>query len=242
VKYLKILKWILIIIALLIILSTVIVTPVAWIGLIIFLFGIYQMVQKSKGRVTFSKPGWIIVAGFIISFIMAMVFVKPVEPAKETITVPNEEKIQQNEVKKTDTDKQKEAERLAEEQKKKEEAERLAEEQKKKEEAARLAEEQKKKEEAARLAEEKKKKEEEAQRLAEEKRKKEEEARLAEEQRQKEEAERLAEEQKKQEEANNVYYKNCSAARAAGAAPVYQGEPGYGTHLDRDGDGIGCDR
>lgn len=39
-----------------------------------------------------------------------------------------------------------------------------------------------------------------------------------------------------------VYYKNCTAARAAGAAPVYQGSPGYGTHLDRDGDGIGCDK
>jgi hypothetical protein len=39
-----------------------------------------------------------------------------------------------------------------------------------------------------------------------------------------------------------VYYKNCTAARAAGAAPIYQGSPGYGTHLDRDGDGIGCDK
>ena len=38
-----------------------------------------------------------------------------------------------------------------------------------------------------------------------------------------------------------VYYKNCSAARAAGAAPVYAGQPGYGSHLDRDGDGIGCE-
>lgn len=36
-------------------------------------------------------------------------------------------------------------------------------------------------------------------------------------------------------------YRNCSAARAAGAAPVYSNEPGYGRHLDRDGDGIGCE-
>jgi hypothetical protein len=36
-------------------------------------------------------------------------------------------------------------------------------------------------------------------------------------------------------------YASCSAARAAGAAPVYRGDPGYGTHLDRDGDGIGCE-
>ncbi|MCQ4121071.1 GmrSD restriction endonuclease domain-containing protein [Rhodococcus tibetensis] len=38
-----------------------------------------------------------------------------------------------------------------------------------------------------------------------------------------------------------VYYKNCSAARAAGAAPVRVGDPGYASHLDRDGDGVGCE-
>lgn len=38
-----------------------------------------------------------------------------------------------------------------------------------------------------------------------------------------------------------VYYRNCSAARAAGAAPVYRGDPGYRPQLDRDGDGIGCE-
>ncbi|WP_237054657.1 excalibur calcium-binding domain-containing protein [Marilutibacter chinensis] len=38
-----------------------------------------------------------------------------------------------------------------------------------------------------------------------------------------------------------VHYQNCSAARAAGAAPVHRGDPGYGRHLDRDGDGIGCE-
>lgn len=36
-------------------------------------------------------------------------------------------------------------------------------------------------------------------------------------------------------------YRNCAAARAAGAAPVRRGDPGYGPHLDRDGDGIGCE-
>ncbi len=38
-----------------------------------------------------------------------------------------------------------------------------------------------------------------------------------------------------------VYYRNCSAARAAGAAPIYAGQPGYGSHLDRDGDGKACE-
>ena len=38
-----------------------------------------------------------------------------------------------------------------------------------------------------------------------------------------------------------VYYKNCTAARAAGAAPIYSGQPGYRSALDRDGDGIACE-
>ncbi|OCA85268.1 excalibur calcium-binding domain-containing protein [Pseudobacillus wudalianchiensis] len=37
------------------------------------------------------------------------------------------------------------------------------------------------------------------------------------------------------------YYGNCTEARAAGAAPVRVGDPGYGRHLDRDGDGVGCE-
>ncbi|WP_404373803.1 excalibur calcium-binding domain-containing protein [Sphingomonas sp. MMS24-J45] len=39
----------------------------------------------------------------------------------------------------------------------------------------------------------------------------------------------------------DVYYPNCSAARAAGAAPIHDGEPGYAYHLDRDHDGVACE-
>ncbi|MGH3654586.1 excalibur calcium-binding domain-containing protein [Glutamicibacter sp.] len=39
----------------------------------------------------------------------------------------------------------------------------------------------------------------------------------------------------------SAFYANCTEARAAGAAPISRGEPGYASHLDRDGDGIGCD-
>jgi len=38
-----------------------------------------------------------------------------------------------------------------------------------------------------------------------------------------------------------VSYKNCDAVRAAGAAPIYRGEPGYSAKLDRDDDGVGCE-
>ncbi|MFC6603902.1 excalibur calcium-binding domain-containing protein [Ectobacillus funiculus] len=121
------------------------------------------------------------------------------------------------------------------------ESKKLADEKQKQEEAARLAEEQRKQQEAARLAEEQQKQQE-AARLAEEQQKQQEADRLAEEQRKQQEAARLAEEQQKQAAATNVYYKNCTEVRNAGAAPIHQGEPGYASHLDRDGDGIACDR
>jgi hypothetical protein len=39
----------------------------------------------------------------------------------------------------------------------------------------------------------------------------------------------------------NVYYANCAAVRAAGAAPIRYGDAGYASHLNRDGDGVGCE-
>lgn len=39
----------------------------------------------------------------------------------------------------------------------------------------------------------------------------------------------------------DVFYANCAAARAAGAAPIRVGEPGYRPKLDRDGDGVACE-
>ncbi|MFD5243382.1 thermonuclease family protein [Amycolatopsis sp. NPDC058340] len=38
-----------------------------------------------------------------------------------------------------------------------------------------------------------------------------------------------------------VSYANCDAVRAAGAAPLYAGQPGYNRKLDRDGDGVACE-
>jgi hypothetical protein len=44
-----------------------------------------------------------------------------------------------------------------------------------------------------------------------------------------------------QSDQSAAYYKNCAAARAAGAAPLRTGDPGYRAGLDRDGDGIACE-
>lgn len=38
-----------------------------------------------------------------------------------------------------------------------------------------------------------------------------------------------------------AYYPNCAAAKAAGAAPLYRGQPGYRPALDRDNDGVACE-
>ncbi|MDF8335088.1 excalibur calcium-binding domain-containing protein [Novosphingobium sp. HBC54] len=38
-----------------------------------------------------------------------------------------------------------------------------------------------------------------------------------------------------------AYYPNCASARAAGAAPLRAGAPGYRAGLDRDGDGVACE-
>jgi hypothetical protein len=39
----------------------------------------------------------------------------------------------------------------------------------------------------------------------------------------------------------SVYYDTCADARAAGDTPLYRGDPGYDSHLDRDGDGVACE-
>lgn len=43
------------------------------------------------------------------------------------------------------------------------------------------------------------------------------------------------------EAASARYYPNCSAARAAGVAPLDRDDPGYRSELDRDSDGVACE-
>jgi hypothetical protein len=39
----------------------------------------------------------------------------------------------------------------------------------------------------------------------------------------------------------SVYYSGCNAVRAARAAPIYAGEPGYRSEMDGDSDGTACE-
>lgn len=41
---------------------------------------------------------------------------------------------------------------------------------------------------------------------------------------------------------HQAYYSSCREAKAAGAAPLYRGDPGYRSGLDRDGDGVACEK
>lgn len=43
-------------------------------------------------------------------------------------------------------------------------------------------------------------------------------------------------------EPQKEFYANCKEAKAAGVAPMYEGDPGYRPELDRDKDGIACDK
>jgi len=45
----------------------------------------------------------------------------------------------------------------------------------------------------------------------------------------------------KEDEDEAVFYRNCTEVRAAGAAPLHIGEPGYRPALDRDHDGVACE-
>lgn len=77
------------------------------------------------------------------------------------------------------------------------------------------------------------------------KRKAEQEAQAAAEEKQKAEQQAAADkaaQEASQSTSTSVFYANCSEVRAAGAAPISQGQPGYSRKLDRDGDGIACDQ
>ncbi|MBB3909538.1 excalibur calcium-binding domain-containing protein [Sphingomonas desiccabilis] len=39
----------------------------------------------------------------------------------------------------------------------------------------------------------------------------------------------------------SVYFRGCNEARAAGAAPIHRGSPGYRPEMDGDRDGVACE-
>ncbi|HGA0510274.1 TPA: excalibur calcium-binding domain-containing protein [Bacillus pacificus] len=205
---------------------------------------------------------------FIITAILFVIFgaLSSISNPTSEKTTATSKKVASNTTEQKDSDKKELEKKEADEKAQKQEDEkRQAEEQaRKQEDEKRQADEQarKQQEEQKRQADEQARKQEDEKRQAEEQARKqqEEQKRQADEQarKQQEEQKRQADEQarKQQEEqkaqqtqtqpasgnTSSAYYKNCAAVRAAGKAPLYKGQPGYASHLDRDGDGVACEK
>ncbi|MFE6707054.1 excalibur calcium-binding domain-containing protein [Bacillus thuringiensis] len=138
---------------------------------------------------------------------------------------PKQETKKEDEQKKLDEQKQEEEQKKIEEQKKAEEQKQL--------------EEQKKAEEQKRLDEQRK--QEETQRQQEEQKKQQEAARAKEQEQQQAGANTVPQQQAapKQEK---VHFANCTDANNAGYYDITSDSPAYASHLDRDGDGVACER
>ena len=187
---------------------------------------------------------------FIITAVLFVIFVALSgisDPSSEKTTATSTKVASNNEEQK-DSEKKKEADEKTQKQ---EDEKRLADElARKQEDEKRQADEQarKQQEEQKRLADEQARKpQEEQKRLADEQARKqqEEQKRLADEQARKQQEEQKAQQAQTQPASGNTssaYYKNCAAVRAAGKAPLYKGQPGYDSHLDRDGDGVACEK
>ncbi|PLR92006.1 thermonuclease family protein [Bacillus sp. T33-2] len=144
----KIIKWIFIAFVLLILLSLVIAAPVAVIGFLIFIAGLYLSGRYRSGKSRFSKSRWVMVLGVILTLILGITTLEPADSAKEAVEpkVSDSEKKKEKEQEKADKEKA-EAEKKAKE-KAKEKAEAEEREQAEKAEQERLAEEKKQEEQS----------------------------------------------------------------------------------------------
>ncbi len=191
---------------------------------------------------------------FIITAILFVIFgaLSSISNPTSEKTTATSKKVASNTTEQKDSDKKELEKKEADEKAQKQEDEkRQAEEQaRKQEDEKRQADEQarKQQEEQKRHADEQtRKQQEEQKRQADEQARKqqEEQKRQADEQARKQQEEQKTQQTQTQPASGNTssaYYKNCAAVRAAGKAPLYKGQPGYASHLDRDGDGVACEK
>ncbi|HDR7767826.1 MULTISPECIES: excalibur calcium-binding domain-containing protein [Bacillus cereus group] len=191
---------------------------------------------------------------FIITAILFVIFgaLSSISNPTSEKTTATSKKVASNTTEQKDSDKKELEKKEADEKAQKQEDEkRQAEEQaRKQEDEKRQADEQarKQQEEQKRQADEQaRKQQEEQKRQADEQARKqqEEQKRQADEQARKQQEEQKTQQTQTQPASGNTssaYYKNCAAVRAAGKAPLYKGQPGYASHLDRDGDGVACEK
>lgn len=87
----KKIAWVLGIIILIVLIINIITTPVTWIGILITLYGLFQLRQQKRGKVSSIKPKWIVTSGIIISVILGIAFSEPNETALTEEKVASEE-------------------------------------------------------------------------------------------------------------------------------------------------------
>lgn len=168
---------------------------------------------------------------FIITAILFIIFgaLSSISNPTSEKTKATSKKVTSNTTEQKDSDKKELEQKEADEKTKKQEDEkRQAEEQSRKQE-----------DEKRQAAEQKRLTDEQARNQQEEQK------RLADEQARNQQEEQKAQQTQTQPASGNTssaYYKNCAAVRAAGKAPLYKGQPGYDSHLDRDGDGVACEK
>ncbi|MEI5907109.1 thermonuclease family protein [Bacillus spongiae] len=69
--------------AILLLLSSLTITPLAWIGFTVVLIGVYQSLQNRVGNGTYKYPRIFIITGFLFSSIMAITFVQADEETEK---------------------------------------------------------------------------------------------------------------------------------------------------------------
>ncbi|WP_000025814.1 excalibur calcium-binding domain-containing protein [Bacillus thuringiensis] len=201
---------------------------------ILFIFFLVLAILSVIKKTGVAKKQFIITA---VLFVIFVVLLGISAPSSEKTTATSTKVASNNEEPK-DSEQKKELEKKEADEKtqKQEDEKRLAEEQaRKQEDEKRQADEQarKQQEEQKRQADEQARKQQEEQK------------RQADEQARKQQEEQKAQQAQTQPANGNTdsaYYKNCAAVRAAGKAPLHKGQPGYSSHLDRDGDGIACEK
>ncbi|KFN02795.1 DUF4407 domain-containing protein [Bacillus clarus] len=235
----------------------------AILSFILFIFFFVLAILSVIKKTGVAKKQFLITAVLFIAFV-TLIGISGPSPEKTTAT---NKKIASNTEEKKDKEKKESDEKVRKQEDEKSQAEeqvhkqqkdekRQAEEQarKQQEDEKRQAEEQtrKQQEDEKRQAEEQaRKQQEEQQRQAAEQARKQQEEQQRQAQRQAEEQARKQQEEQKTQQTqtqpaagnnSNTYYKNCDAVRAAGKAPLYKDQPGYSSKLDRDGDGVACER
>ncbi|PEE41193.1 excalibur calcium-binding domain-containing protein [Bacillus pseudomycoides] len=184
--------------------------------LILFIFFLVLAILSIIKKTGMAKKQFLITAGLFIAF---GVLTSIATPSAEKVTAKDKKvAAEKKELEDKKDAKKKEADEKA--QKQQEEQKRQAEEQA-----------QKQQEEQKRQAEEQTQKQQEEQK------------RQAEEQARKQQEQQATSQAQPSTESNsNVQYKNCTEVKNAGKAPLYSGQPGYSRKLDRDGDGVACER